>query len=152
MSVSQTIIKKYGLPDEKYQAKNCVMWKIKEDFPWTANVINTVTGKPLERIFINREFKAKLHAALINLERAELHKEIKTFDGCYNQRSVRGMSSTSLHAWAMAVDFNAATEKLAQQETNWSGQFIAIMKAAGLSWGGDWTNRKDSMHFALFNG
>ncbi len=30
------------------------------------------------------------------------------YDGCYNNRSVRGGSATSMHAWAIALDFDAA--------------------------------------------
>lgn len=152
MSAQQIILQNFGLPDEDYQCKHCELWKPQQDFPWLIHVINTATGKPLERVMINTQFKNKLITAFKNLEKAGLHTEIKTWDGCYNQRSVRGRNSTSLHAWAMAVDLNAATEKLAQEHTHWSARFLAIMKAAGLHWGGDWTNRKDSMHFALYNG
>lgn len=142
MTLRETIISKYGEPNAAYQAKYCTIWNISKDFPWF----------PASKIFINKEFKDKLFAAFANIEKANLQSEIKTFDGCYNDRSVRGRESKSLHAWAMAIDLNAATEKLAQQNTNWSGQFVAIMKAAGIFWGGDWRGRKDSMHFGLFNG
>lgn len=152
MSAQQTILQKFGLPDEAYQSKYCELWLVQEDFPWLANVINTGTGKPLQRVLINSQFKQKLITAFRNLEKAGVHAEIHTWDGCYNQRSVRGMHTTSLHAWAMAVDLNAEKEKLAQENTHWSGRFIAIMKAAGVFWGGEWTGRKDSMHFALYNG
>ena len=152
MSVNHLIVSKYGEPDEAYQAKYCTMWLVCIDFPWAINIINSATGKPLQRIFINRDFKDKLAVAFKVLEANNVHREIKTFDGCFNVRSVRGKDSTSLHAWAMAVDLNAATEKLAQENTHWSGQFIAIMKAAGLFWGGDWQSRHDSMHFSLWNG
>lgn len=138
-----TIIKdKYGMPDVAYQSKYCTIWQVQEDFPWF----------PAEKIFINTEFKGKLFKAFTNLEKAGLHKEIKTFDGCYNVRAVRGKSVLSLHAYAMAVDFNAATEKLGQDRTNLSGQFVAIMKAQGIFWGGDYINRKDPMHWSLYNG
>lgn len=142
MSAVQTIITKYGDPDPVYQEKYCSIWKVKDDFPWF----------PANEIFINNDFKAKLNVIFMRLQTAGVHTEIKTFDGCYNERSVRGMQSESLHAWALAIDLNAATEKLAQENTNWSAQFIAIFKAAGIFWGGDWNRRKDSMHFALFNG
>lgn len=136
------IIPKYGLPDEAYQLKYCTVWDVQKDFPWF----------PASRIMINKEFKDKLFNAFTNLEKANLQGEIKTFDGCFAQRPVRGKSVQSLHCWAMAIDINAATEKLAQEKTNFSAQFITIMLAAGLFWGGNWTSRKDSMHFALYNG
>ena len=152
MSAQQIILQRFGTPDEAYQSKYCELWEIQKDFPWAANIINSATGKPLQKVFINSLFKAKLHTAFADLEKAGVHTEIITWDGCYNQRSVRGMHTTSLHAWGMAVDLNAAKEKLAQQHTHWSTCFIAIMKAAGLFWGGDFKSRLDSMHFALYNG
>ncbi len=152
MSAQTAILKKFGAPDADYQAKFCEVWDAQKDFAWLKDVINTATGKPVTRILINKEFKFKLFRAFQNLYKAGCHTEIKTFDGCYNNRSVRGKDSTSLHAWAMAIDLNAASEKLAQEKTNWSAQFLAIMRAAGIFCGADWKGRKDSMHFALYNG
>ena len=85
---------------------------------------------------------------------ASLQNEVKTYDGCYNNRSVRGLNSTSLHAWAAAIDLNASIEALGQQNTNWTPDFIHIMKDAGIFWGGDFHNasRHDGMHFALLDG
>lgn len=155
MSAQQILLSKYGVPDALYQQKFCTIWQIQKDFPWFANVLNTATDEPgddLVKVMVNEDFKDKLFSAFTNLTSSGCYKEITNFDGCYNPRSVRGRNSTSLHAWAAAWDLNAAKEKLAQQETHWSGQFIAIMKAAGIFWGGDWKSRLDSMHFALFNG
>lgn len=142
MGAQLLIIKKFGEPGAAYQEQHCELWEVQKDFPWF----------PAKKLLINKEFKNKLFAAFTNLQKAGIQGEIKTFDGCYNDRSVRGRASQSLHAWAMAIDINAATEKLAQNSTHFTGQFLAIMKAAGLFWGGDWKSRKDSMHFALFNG
>lgn len=142
MTTTSMILAKYGEPGVIYQSKFCEVWKIADDFSWF----------PASKIFINSDFKKKLFSAFFNLEKTGCSKEIKTFDGCYNDRTVRGRNSTSLHAWAMAIDLNASLEKLGQVNTGWSGQFVAIMKAAGIYWGGDWISRKDPMHFALFNG
>lgn len=155
MSAQKILLDKYGEPGAAYQSKHCVLWKIQEDFPWFANVLNTATDDPddyVVNVLINKDFKNKLMVAFKNLEKAGCHKEITNYDGCYNSRTVRGRNSTSLHAWAVAIDLNAEKEKLAQKNTHWSGQFIAIMKAAGLFWGGDFKSRIDSMHFALLNG
>jgi hypothetical protein len=149
MTAQSQIISKYGLPTDSYKNKYCEMWEIENDFPWVNNIL--VNGKPWKRVYINKEFKVKLFNAFTNLERSGLHIEIKTFDGCYVLRNTRGRKLPSLHSWAMAIDFNAETEKLSQEFTNWSGRFIAIMKAAGLFWGGDW-KRKDPMHFSHYNG
>ena len=142
MGAQATILKTYGPPSAAYQSNFCVIWAVQNDFPWF----------PAAKMLINKDFKAKLFIAFTNLEAANIEGEIKTFDGCYNDRSVRGMNSTSLHAWAMAIDLNAATEKLAQLKTNFSPQFIKIMLDAGLFWGGNFKSRLDTMHFALFLG
>lgn len=142
MGAQIAIIKQFGQPGTAYQNKYCQVWHIQDDFAWFPN----------HSIFINNDFKAKLFTAFTALQKANIQAEIKTFDGCYNERSVRGMDSTSLHAWAMAIDLNASTEVLGQLKANWSAQFVAIMKAAGIFWGGDFKSRKDPMHFANFNG
>lgn len=143
MSVANDYLKlKYGSPSAAYQAKWCMLWHIKEDFNWF----------PADKIFINKDFKIKLFKAFTALEKLGLHLEINTFDGCYNARAVRGKSALSLHAWAAAIDLNAACEKLGQTQTHWSEEFLQTMRNAGIYWGGDFINRKDPMHFALVNG
>jgi len=142
MNAQKEILKKYGKPDVIYQSKYCILWMIQIDFPWF----------PKERIFINKDFKNKLYAAFKELEAAGLHTEIKTEDGCFEIRKVRANANlTSLHSWAMAMDLNAAAEKLGQVKTNWSPEFIAIMTKY-VFWGGNFHDRHDNMHFALYNG
>lgn len=152
MSAQTQIILKYGIPGKEYKDKYCEMWDISQEFEWCKNIRVLDTEAPFNRVFINKDFKTKLRQAFINLEKAGLHTEIKTFDGCYVDRKARGRNQRSLHSWALAIDFNAKQEKLGQQITNWSPRFLAIMKAAGIFWGGDWRGRKDPMHFALYNG
>jgi hypothetical protein len=152
MTTQQTLIEKYGEPSLAYQEKFCAVWEIRNDFAWF----------PVEKFLVNTDFKAKLFVAFTNLVKANLHTEITEFSGCYNDREVRGMNSTSLHAWAAAIDLNAAENPMlvkpvlditvADRCGKWSGQFIAIMKAAGLFYGGDFHFRPDPMHFGSLNG
>lgn len=144
MSAQQQLTEKYGQPDSAYQAKFCEIWTIKQDFPWF----------PTNRMLINKDFKTLLFNAFTQIQAAGLQDEIKTFDGCYNNRSVRGLNSTSLHAWAAAIDMNASIEALGQQTTNWTSDFLHIMRDASIFWGGDFHNaaRHDGMHFALLDG
>lgn len=152
MKAQTQIILKYGLPGKEYLDKHCEMWNISEDFPWTLNIKIGDSDNPWKRVMINKDFKAKLKVAFTNLERCGLHIEIKTFDGCYVDRKVRGRNLKSLHSWAVAIDLNAKIEYLGRSTTDWSSRFVAIMKAAGIYWGGDWKGGKDNMHFALYNG
>lgn len=143
MTAQQEIFARYGLPDAQYQADHCAIWDIGKQFPWF----------PAKRIFINNDFRGKLEKALTKLEELGLEKEIKTYDGCFNQRKVRGFqNATSLHAWGAAIDLNASLEKMGQKFTGWSEKFLETMKGEGLYWGGNWVHRKDPMHFALYNG
>ena len=142
MSAQKEIISKYGLPDNVYQAKYCELWKVQKDFAWF----------PATKIFINKDFKNKLYNAFKELETNNLQSEIKTFDGCFQQRTVRGSDMISLHSWAMAIDINASTEKLGQVKSTLSPKFIEIMLKNGLFWGGNYKGRKDPMHFSLYNG
>ena len=152
MTAQTQIILKYGLPGRDYLNKYCEMWDISKDFPWTLNITIGQTQNEWKRIYINKDFKVKLHSAFTNIQKCDLQGEIKTFDGCYVERNVRGRNAKSLHSWALAIDLNAKTEYLGRISTDWSPRFVAIMKAAGIYWGGDWKGRKDNQHFALFNG
>lgn len=143
MSAQRKILARYGHPNAQYQAVYCELWKVSERFPWF----------PTDRIFINKDFRKKLEAAFANLERVGLQGEIKTYDGCFNERKVRDSDdATSLHAWGMAIDLNASTEKRGRKDTDWSGRFIAIMTAQGLFWGGHFHTVPDNMHWALYDG
>jgi hypothetical protein len=142
MATQDLIIQKYGEPSQEYMSKYCSMWEVQKEFPWF----------PAKRMFVNNDFKNKLRIAFHNIEEASLQSEIKTFDGCYVERKVRGSNKISLHSWAMAIDLNAHIEQLGQATTHFSQAFIAIMIAAGLFWGGNYKGRKDPMHFSLYNG
>ncbi|MBK7882512.1 MAG: M15 family metallopeptidase [Chitinophagaceae bacterium] len=140
LSVRETIIQEYGQPGLAYQQKFCEIWEIKKEFPWF----------PKDKVFINKDFRKKITIAFKALEEKGLHKEIKTFDGCYVDRLSRGLKVKSLHAWAMAIDLNAAANPLGGP-IKFSVAFLQTMKDCGIYCGAYW-KRKDGMHFALFNG
>jgi hypothetical protein len=144
MTAQQEMIEKYGEPSAVYQAKFCELWLIQADFTWF----------PSRGFLVNKDFKNLLFNAFTKIQAVSLQDEIKTFDGCYNNRSVRGLQTTSMHAWAAAIDLNALLEPMGQQTTHWTPDFLQIMKDAGLFWGGDFHNasRHDGMHFALLDG
>jgi hypothetical protein len=148
MSAQNDLTIKYGLPNAAYIKKFCTVWDVDDEFPWF----------PVGHFMVNRDFMVVLRKAFKALEAAGLHKEIKTFDGCYNDRSVRGSGAISLHAWAVACDFNAADNGMVVNPTptqrmgKWSQAFIDTMKGAGLFFGGDFRRRADPMHFGYLNG
>jgi hypothetical protein len=158
MNAQEQLLNIYGPPDHAYLTKYCEVWEVKKDFSWF----------PVSRFLVNKYFKAVLIKAYTALQAAGLHTEIKSFDGCYNDRNVRGSNKLSGHAYAVAVDHNAAQEGMQsipaaditpeKRLGNWSAQFVATMKGAGLFYGGDFhtihadgTERIDPMHFALLD-
>lgn len=154
--VQTTIIEKYGYPGADYKDKWCEVWIIVDDFPWVQNIKVGTTQIPWKRVYINKDFKTKLSQVFKNIESKGLQSELRTYDGCYVERKVRGRNAISLHSWAMAIDFNAQTEKLYQKKdgknfSNFSKEFIKCFTDVGVFWGGNW-NRFDPMHFALYNG
>ena len=100
-----------------------------------------------KKIYCNKLMVEPLKKAFQNLISSGAVQELKTWDGCFNIRKKRGLSSMSLHSWGLAIDVNAfenglnATPKL-------SAKFVKCFTDAGFEWGGTWT-RKDGMHFQL---
>lgn len=133
---SQDALKKYGEPSEKNPCMT--LW----DVPTELEI-----GVIPKRIYCNKDLVKPLEQAFRNLIRTGHVKELKTWDGCFNIRKMRGLKSMSLHSWGIAVDVNAfenglgATPKL-------SAGFVKCFTDAGFHWGGTWT-RKDGMHFQL---
>jgi hypothetical protein len=100
-----------------------------------------------KRIYCNRLMVEPLKKAFKNLIDTGSIKELKTWDGCFNIRKKRGLSTMSMHSWGLAIDVNAfenglyATPKL-------SPTFVKCFTDAGFDWGGNWL-RQDGMHFQL---
>ena len=90
----------------------------------------------------------KLDRVFLQIIDEGLTDEIKSWDGCFNVRMVRGSKDTySLHSWGIAVDINAATNALGA-DGDMHPRLVEIFKAHGFDWGGDF-KRVDKMHFQL---
>lgn len=80
-----------------------------------------------------------------------LFNHIRNFSGSYNYRPIRGSSRLSCHAFGAAIDFDA--EHLPLGKNIPAGEMPEIVvkcfKDQGFFWGGDYTGRKDPMHFQL---
>jgi hypothetical protein len=90
---------------------------------------------------------APLSQAFTNLIDRNFVKELKTFDGCFNVRKKRGLTTMSLHSWGIAIDVNAAWNGL-HKTPQLSAVFVKCFTDAVFDWGVTWT-RKDGMHFQL---
>lgn len=100
-----------------------------------------------KRIYCNKDLVQPLTEAFKNLVNRGFVSELKTWDGCFNIRKMRGLQSMSLHSWGVAVDVNAFENGL-NQEPKLSPGFVKCFTDAGFDWGGTW-QRKDGMHFQL---
>lgn len=135
MVTSTMCFAKYGDPEKQ---KNMVVW----DVPTHLEI-----GVIPKKIYCNRDMVAPLQKAFENLIKTGRVKELKTWDGCFNIRKKRGLSSMSLHSWGIAVDVNAFENGLGK-DPKLSKAFVKCFTDAGFNWGGVW-RRKDGMHFEL---
>lgn len=113
----------------------------------SAALINSATGKPTAHIYCNKDISKPLIKALCLVRDRGLLSELKTFDGCFMIRSKRGSDVLSTHAYALAIDLNAATNILGGPSTL-SVAFIACFTECGFLWGGTF-KRSDPMHFQI---
>lgn len=135
MVTSAQCLKKYGDP---VLQKNLVIW----DVPTSLEV-----GVIPKKIYCNKDLVDPLSKALQALITTGHVKELKTWDGCFNIRKKRGLSSMSLHSWAIAIDVNAFENGL-NVTPKLSAGFVKCFTDAGFYWGGNF-KRKDGMHFEL---
>lgn len=117
---------------------------------------------PFSKVYINKELEAPLINTLTVLELRGLLDEIKKYDGCFMVRFIRGYEKQkigSIHAWAMAIDFNASDNPLGISReqcikkglTPFTEAFIDVWRETGWVCGFDF-GRKDGMHFQWTRG
>lgn len=151
MITSAQCLKKYGDPNlletqQKHFETWIVPYHITTAFKHVRfSAVGTI-GFP-KKIFVNKDFRPVLERALNNVIERGLAHELKTWDGCFIIRQKRGLTSLSLHSWALAVDVNAFENQL-NQTPKLSAEFVKCFTDAGCDWGGTW-QRKDGMHFQL---
>ena len=139
MVTSAQCLKKWGDPTVvTNEMKYMTVW----DVPTHLEI-----GVIPKKLYCNKLIVAPLIQAFTNLIDRDFVKELKTFDGCFNVRRKRGLTSMSLHSWGVAIDVNAAWNGL-NKTPQLSAGFVKCFTDAGFDWGGTWT-RKDGMHFQL---
>lgn len=104
-------------------------------------------GAVPDRIYCNRDLVKPLLRAFQNIRDAGLADEIKTWDGCFQIRNKRAGRTASLHSWGLAVDVNAAWNRLGTKPTMPLNLVLCFLEA-GFDWGGEWAIQ-DGMHFQL---
>jgi hypothetical protein len=136
MVTSAQALKKYGPPAPNNP--HLTLW----DVPAHLEI-----GLIPKRIYCNKDLIGPLGAAFKALIDTGCVHELKTWDGCFNIRKKRGLSSMSLHSWGIAIDLNAFENGLGQVP-KLSPEFVKCFTDNGFDWGGNW-KRLDGMHFQL---
>lgn len=113
--------------------------------PGLENWINSATGKPTRHIYCNSFMRESLIAALKEIVECGLAHELKTFDGCFCIRKVRGGTEWSMHSFGLAIDINAAENPLGQRGKMHPGIIAIFRKHKFIS--GAFFKRPDFMHF-----
>ena len=136
MLTSQQCYKKYGEPSASNPCM--VLWDVPKELE---------IGLIPKKMYCNKDMVTPLSKAFKNLIDTGHVSELKTYDGCFNIRKKRGLSTMSLHSWGVAIDVNAFENGLGV-EPKLSAGFVKCFTDAGFDWGGLW-RRKDGMHFQL---
>jgi len=100
------------------------------------------------KIYCNKDMMQPLEKALQQIANQGLGSEIKTWDGSFCIREIRGVKGQwSLHSWGVALDINAQENGLGR-EPKLSAKLVKCFTDSGFVWGGTF-RRKDGMHFEL---
>jgi len=128
---------KYGPASDS--SPHLVLWKLPAEI---------IFGAVPKKIFCNKDLIYPLTLALRLVKSRGLQDQIKTWDGCFNIRMVRGSTTRpSLHSWGVAIDINAFENGLGQIP-KMTPELVKCFTDVGFDWGGNW-RRLDGMHFQL---
>lgn len=120
---------------------------IEVDPAWVQEHIITAELPLIGRVSCNRKLIPQLRGALEEMVTDGLTSTIHVYDGCFSSRSVLRSPSASIshHAWGIAFDVNADTNRFGTPPTQ-DPRLVAVMQRWGFTWGGDWIV-PDGMHF-----
>lgn len=138
-------VSRYGAI-EKDKWDRSLEWCVSLVPPKELKWINTATGKPVTKIYCNKDMAPALELALKNVVDRGLADELHSFDGCFCIRRVRGDEKLSTHAYALAIDANAKTNELGT-DGDMSPELAKCFTDAGFAHGRTFA-RKDPMHFS----
>jgi hypothetical protein len=141
-------------PNGTMTPTNLARWERQTLAPCTVPFALTVgggSGQSIRTFQCHRLLVAVFEAVFDELDRQGLQSAIKTWDGVFAFRAIRGETQLSVHSFGAAIDLNAATNPLAGFGDMDPG-VIAVFQHFGFLWGGDFHLRKDPMHFQYATG
>jgi hypothetical protein len=133
---------------------------------WPANDINRTSSRPVPGTNVKLRVVNGAAGDLLLWVAAQFDKRVESIDNAgtlndwgYAERPIRGGVALSNHASGTAIDLNADHHPLGTAPSKtFSAQQIAeiheIIEQTGflVRWGGDYSGRKDPMHFEIDNG
>lgn len=130
------LLKAFGEPNLE---RGMVLW----DVPTELEI-----GVIPKKIYCNKAMVKPLEAAIRNLVTRGYISELKTYNGVFNIRNIRGRQTPSLHSYGCAIDLNAAWNQLGKPSTFTAG-FVKCFTDVGFNWGGNFKSRLDCQHYEL---
>ena len=115
-----------------------------------------VQGAPSSgRVTFHRALGPRVRDLFAAWESAGLLSLVRTWDGSFSERRIRGRDTVSKHAYGAAFDINAAWNKLGAEPAPVGAEgtvipLVALAQEHGFAWGGNFKGRKDAMHFEAF--
>ncbi len=112
---------------------------------WIVRDVHQVGGKMVS-IACHKFIAPQLHNVWAELTAGNHLDLVKTFDGCFVVRSIRGLARPSLHCWGLAVDLNADKFPLGSLRRQ-APELVQAFADSGFINGADFRHRKDPQHF-----
>jgi len=134
------------------------------DPAWTADHLVTVEipqlrvvagAPPDQRVTFHRDAAPSLVALFAAWEAAGLLDRVRSWEGSFAPRRIRGGKTVSHHAYGVAFDINARWNPLGAAPAPLGApgsvrELVPLANAHGFMWGGAWSSRPDGMHFEAF--
>ena len=142
MGKSDYLLQKLGDPTKKESYKHMSLHVMPVD------IVEKIPCMP-KKIYCNKKFFGYLINSLRLVIFRGLEMQIKTYDGCYNVRPIRGhedKNTYSTHSWGVAIDINKKENPLGKKPLI-SEELVACFDL-WFDWGGRF-KRQDGMHFEL---
>lgn len=137
------VVKLYGDASQPSFVRNLIMM----EFPYPLEYLDA----PITHCTVHRLAGPNLWAALSLIQERGLQGEFKRYAGVYCYRPKRGVQQMSMHAFGIAIDGDAEKYPLGSAD-RYPDEVIECFRQFGWFYGGDFSGRKDPMHFQLAAG
>ncbi|GAB4452481.1 MAG: hypothetical protein OHK0029_03470 [Armatimonadaceae bacterium] len=138
---------------DRWEEKNLIPVSVPE---LVGKPLYTPDGAPFRGVlFWHRRGAAQLKAAWAEVAAKGLLDNVRTFDGAFHPRLIRGSRTRlSLHALGIAFDINAPWNPLGEPPAAAGTpgsvrELVPIFIKHGFLWGGHFRSRPDGMHFEI---